>query len=184
EGGGGGSWGWAVGGGGAVGQGNRWRHLMIALEAMLSVFLLSGAGLLGQNLWKLVSTPAGFDANQVSVMRLRLPFRREQAVHPIASLAYREYLEKIAAIPGVDSAATVTGLPVRGALLRNFRIEGDPEDPAAMTRQVALYQMISPDYFRTLRIPLLAGRTFRNDDVVNRPGVVIVNREFVRRFGN
>jgi putative ABC transport system permease protein len=168
----------------AIGQGNRWRHVMIALEAMLSVFLLSGAGLLGLNLWKLISTPAGFDANHVSVMRLRLPFRREQAVHPIASLAYREYLEKIAAIPGVDSAATVTGLPVRGAAQRSFRIEGDPEDAGAMTRQVALYQMISPDYFRTLRIPVLAGRTFRDDDVVDRPNVVIVNREFVRRFGN
>jgi putative ABC transport system permease protein len=167
-----------------IGQGNRWRHAMIAMEAMLSVFLLTGAGLLGQNLWKLVSTPAGFDANQVSVMSLALPFHREQTVHPIASLAYREYLEKIAAIPGVDAAAVVTGLPVRGAAQRYFRIEGDPDDPGAMTRQVALSQIVSPDYFRTLRIPMLAGRTFRDDDMVGRPGVVIVNREFVRRFGN
>ncbi|SPE41670.1 conserved membrane hypothetical protein [Candidatus Sulfopaludibacter sp. SbA3] len=168
----------------AIGHGNRWRHAMIGFEAALSVFLLSGAGLLGQNLWKLVSTPAGFDAGHVSVMRLRLPFRREQAVHPIPSLAYREYLEKIAAIPGVDATATVTGLPVRGAAQRGFRIEGDPEDPAATAPQMALFQMISPDYFRTLRIPLLAGRTFRDDDIVGRPGVIIVNREFVRRFGN
>ncbi len=168
----------------AIGQGNRWRHAMVALEAALSVFLLSGAGLLVQNLWKLVSTPAGFDPNHVTVMRLRLPFRREQTVHPIPSLAYREYLEKIAEIPGVDSAAAVTGLPVRGAGQRDFRIEGDPEDPAAMTRQIALYQTISPDYFRTLGIPVLAGRTFRDDDVMDRPGVAIVNREFARRFGN
>jgi putative ABC transport system permease protein len=168
----------------AIGQGNRWRHAMVALEAALSVFLLSGAGLLAQNLWKLVSTPAGFDPNHVAVMRVRLPFRREQATHPIASVAYRDYLEKIAAIPGVDSAASVTGLPLRGAAQRDFRIEGDPEDPAALTRQIALFQIVSPDYFRTLRIPLLAGRTFRDDDIVNRPRVAIVNREFVRRFGN
>ncbi len=167
----------------AAGQGNRWRHVMIAVEAALSVFLLSGAGLLGQNLWKLVSAPAGFDLNQVSVMQLRLPFRREQAVHPIPSLAYREYLEKIAAIPGVDSAATVTGLPFRGAAQRDFQIEGEPEDPARMARQIAFYQMISPEYFRTLRIPVLAGRSFRDDDQVGRPAVVIVNQEFVRRFG-
>jgi len=157
---------------------------MVALEAALSVFLLSGAGLLVQNLWTLVSTPAGFDPNHVTVMRVRLPFRREQSTRPIASVAYREYLEKIAAISGVDSAAAVTGLPVRGAGQRDFRIEGDPEDPAAMTRQIALYQTISPDYFRTLGIPLLAGRTFRDDDIVDRPGVAIVNREFARRFGN
>jgi putative ABC transport system permease protein len=168
----------------AAGQGNRWRHAMIAVEAALSVFLLSGAGLLGQNLWKLVSTPAGFDADHVAVMRLRLPFRREQATHPIASVAYQEYLQKVAAIPGVDSAATVTGLPVRGAAQRGFLLEGDPDEPAALTRQIALYQIVSPDYFRVLRIPLLAGRTFRDDDIVGHPAVAIVNQEFARRFGN
>jgi hypothetical protein len=64
-----------------------------------------------------------------------------------------------------------------------FRLIGAADDPANATRQRALLQSVSPDYFRTLRIPILAGRTFRDDDRVGRPAVVIVNREFVRRFG-
>jgi putative ABC transport system permease protein len=167
----------------AAGESNRWRHVMVAVEAALSVFLLSGAGLVGQNLWKLVSAPPGFDLSHVYQMQLRLPFRREQAVHPIASLAYHEYLEKIAAIPGVDSAAATVGLPLAGGLQSYFQIAGDPDDPSGMTRQVASYQIVSPDYFRTLRIPLIAGRAFRDDDIVDRPKVAIVNQEFVRRFG-
>ncbi|HLJ48575.1 MAG TPA: ABC transporter permease [Bryobacteraceae bacterium] len=168
----------------AMGQGNRWRHVMIAIEAALSVFLLSGAGLLVQNLWKLVSMPAGFDLSHLSVMQLRLPFRREEATRPIASLAYREYLDKITAIPGVDAAAAVTGLPLRGAPRTGFRFEGQPDDPGLVRRQVASFQIVSPDYFRTLGISLMAGRTFRDDDMVGRPDVVIVNEEFVRRFGD
>src|SRR5208337_1326344 len=58
----------------ATGEGNRWRHAMIAIEAALSVFLLCGAGLVAQNIWRLVSTPLGFDPKDVLVMGLRLPF--------------------------------------------------------------------------------------------------------------
>lgn len=166
----------------AVGQGNRWRHAMLAVEAALSVFLLSGAAVLAQNLWKLVFTPAGFDPKGVTVMQVALPFRRQQAVRPIPSLAYQEYLRRIAAAPGVESAASVTGLPLRGAARRSFLLEGDSTDLATIARQAALYQLISPDYFRTLRIPLVAGRIFRDDDIVGRPTVAIVNQEFVRRY--
>jgi predicted permease len=163
-----------------IGQGNRWRHAMIALEAALSVFLLCGAALVAQNLLHLVKTPAGFDAQQVLAMQLRIPYRREQALNPTPAMGYREYLERVSSVPGVDSAALVTGLPLRGAAQTGFRLEGVPD---ATTQQRALLQGISPDYFRTLRIPLLAGRSFHDDDRASRPAVAIVNREFVRRFG-
>jgi predicted permease len=167
----------------AIGQGNRWRHGMMAVEAALSVFLLCGAGLVGQNLWKLVSTPPGFDPNHVLAMQLRLSPEREQAARPIPSVAYQEYLEKVQAIRGVESAAIVQGPPLRPAVGGYHEIIGQANGPDAYRRQIAWSHLISPDYFRTLRIPLLAGRTFNNDDGVGRPQVVIVNREFVRRFG-
>src|SRR5439155_18276594 len=70
----------------------------------------------------------------------------------------------------------------RGAMQTGFRIIGDAEDQGALTRQTAFLQFVSADYFRTLRIPLISGRSFREDDAPARPGVAIVNQEFVRRF--
>jgi putative ABC transport system permease protein len=168
----------------AVGQGNRWRHAMISIEAALSVFLLCGAALVALNLRHLVTTPSGFDAQRVVVMQLRMPYRREQALRPTPMMGYREYLERVSAVPGVDSAALVTGLPLRGAGQTGFRLEGAPDDAANSARHRALSQAISPDYFRTLRIPIVSGRAFRDDDRTGRPAVVIVNQEFVRRFAN
>src|SRR4029079_8926428 len=110
------------------------------------------------NFLSLEKTPAGFDARQVYVMQLRMPYRREQALNPAPMLGYREYLERIASAPGVESAAMVTGLPLRGAGEVGFRLEG----AAAGTSQRALFQAVSPEYFRTLRIPMIAGRTFRD----------------------
>jgi putative ABC transport system permease protein len=166
----------------SVAEGNRWRHAIIAVEAALSVFLLCGAGLVGQNLWKLVSAPSGFDPENVTVMQMRLPYAREQALNPSPMLAYREYLERIYRVPGVTSAAIVTGLPMRGAAQTTVRLEG-VDDRAGAAQQRAFIQTISPGYFRTLRVPLLAGRDFNDDDRQGRPAAAIVNREFARRSG-
>lgn len=166
---------------GAAG-GARWRHVMIAVQAAFSVVLLCAAGLLCQNLWTVLSAPRGFDPGNVAVMQLRLPHVREQALNPSPMRAYSEYLEKLAATAGLDSAAVVTGLPVHGAMQTRFRIEGALDDPGALDQQIAMWQRVSPDYFRVLRIPLHSGRTFREDDTAERPPVVIVNQEFVRRF--
>jgi len=148
------------------GEGNRWRNVMIAIEAALSVFLLCGAGLVAQNLWTLISTPMGFDPNHVLVLRLIEP--------PQPNTSMASYLEKIAAIPGVDSAATVSG-PVE--------LVGVTEKDGTLKSVIGDNHLVSPDYFRTLRIPLLAGRTFRDEDRTEPWRVVIVNEEFAHRFG-
>jgi len=158
------------------GEGNRWRNAMIAIEAALSVFLLCGAGLVAQNLWTLVSTPMGFDPDHVLAMRLQLPPHQ-----PAAGLT--SYLEKIAAIPGVDSTATVTGPPLRQAIAGPSEIVGETDQNGKLKSVIADVHQVSPDYFRALRIPLLAGRAFRNGDAVGRQRVAIVNQEFARRFG-
>ncbi|MGH9667967.1 MAG: FtsX-like permease family protein, partial [Bryobacteraceae bacterium] len=97
-----------------------------------------------------------------------------------AGPAFQEYLDKIEAIPGVDSAATITGPPLHPA-------RGGPaqlKDAAGTVKTVMSdSHLVSADYFRTLRIPLLAGRVFRRDDIAGRPMVAIVNQEFARRFG-
>ena len=166
-----------------TGEGNRWRHAMIAIEAALSVFLLCGAGLVAQNLWTLLSTPMGFDPNDVLAMRLKLPSREQNFPDPKAGLVFQDYLEKIGAIQGVNSAATVTGPPLRPARGGPFELAGVADSAGAPRNVPAWVHQVSPDYFRTLRIPLLAGRTFRFSDAGKKVDVAIVNEEFARRFG-
>lgn len=167
-----------------TGEGNRWRHALIAVEAALSVFLLCGAGLVAQNLWSLISSPIGFDPNHVLAMRLKLPARQPEVLDSNATQVLQEYLEKIAAIPGVDLAATVTGPPLRPARGGPTELVGVTDRTGSLKSVISDNHLVSPDYFRTLRIPLLAGRTFRYDDNgVGRPKVAIVNEEFARRFG-
>ena len=126
---------------------------MIAIEAALSVFLLCGAGLVAQNLWTLISTPTGFDPNHVLAMRLTLSAR--QQADSRADPALHEYLEEIAAIPGVDSAATVTGPPLRSAGVGTADLVGVRDRTGALKKMIGVGEThrVSADYFRTLRIP-------------------------------
>lgn len=150
---------------------------MIAVEAALSVFLLCGAGLIAQNLLALVQTPTGFDPKQVLVMQLRLPPQRDQAYQ-----RFQEYLQKIAAIPGVDAAAIAHAIPLRPGNGGFISLVG--EGPEGLNNQRPTWgYFVSPDYFRALGIPLLAGRTFRDDDTLGKLQVAIVNQEFVRSHG-
>jgi putative ABC transport system permease protein len=137
-----------------------------------------------QNLWTLISTPMGFDPSHVLAMRLKLPISKSNdAIDPKAGLAFQEYLEKIEAIPGVESAATVTGPPLRPARIGNAELVGALEPNGKNKIVWSVNHLISPDYFRTLRIPLLAGRMLRKDDAGPRVKVAVVNEELARRFG-
>jgi putative ABC transport system permease protein len=167
----------------AAGEGNRWRHAMVAVEAALSVFLLCGAGLVAQNLWTLLATPMGFDPSHVLAMQLKLRAHHQDSIETKAGAVFQSYLDKIAAIPGVESAATVTGPPLRPARIGNVELVG-VFDPNGERKIVwANNHLVSPDYFRTLRIPLLAGRAFSRDDAGRWVTVAIVNQEFARDFG-
>jgi len=160
----------------AIGQGNRWRQILIAVEVSLSVFLLCGAGIIGQNLWAVVSASKGFEFKNVSVMQLRLPPSRRR------SRTYQEYLENIRAIPGVSAAAVATAIPLRPVRGGFYQMVGEPTDVRA-TRPPTWGYWVSEDYFRVLGIPLIQGRTFRNDDTRDRPRVAVVNEELVRSHG-
>ncbi len=166
-----------------TGEGNRWGHVMIAIEAALSTFLLCGAGLVAQNLWTLISTPMGFDPEHVLAMQLKLPGRHQNAGDRQAGLAFQDYLDRIAPIPGVDAAATVTGPPLRPARGGPMEIVGVTDETGKLKSVIGDNHLVSTDYFRTLRIPILAGRTFRRDDAGRHVTVAIVNQEFARRFG-
>ena len=83
----------------------------------------------------------------------------------------------------MDAAATVTGPPLRPARGGPTEIVGVTDESGKLKSVIADNHLVSPDYFRALRIPILAGRTFRRDDAGRQVTVAIVNQEFARRFG-
>jgi len=160
-----------------IGRGNRWRHVMISIEAALSIFVLCTAGLIVQNLWVLVSSPSGFDPRDVLIMRMQLPAPREQT-----NRVSQEYLRNVSGIPGVHAAAIATSVPLRPGNAGFNRFVGEPRD-AALNRPPTWTYFVSADYFTLLSIPLVAGRRFGEEDRLGRPTVAIVNQEFVRTHG-
>jgi len=164
-------------------ESNRWRHAMIAMEAALSVFLLCGAALIAGNLRSLIGSPMGFDPDNVLAFRLKLPARPQNSIDAKAGVVFQDYLDRIAAIPGVEAAATVTGPPLRPARGGNTELT-EIRNPDGSRKSIQGWvHLVSMDYFRALRIPLLAGRTFRRNDAGPRATVAIVNAEFARQFG-
>jgi len=116
-------------------------------------------------------------------MRLKLPSLPSGGRDPKVSRPFQEYLKRIGAIPGVDSAATVQGPPLRPAVSGPAELVGIRDENGALKSVIVDNHLVSPDYFRTLRIPLLAGRTFRDGEETEPWRVAIVNEEFARRFG-
>jgi putative ABC transport system permease protein len=151
----------------------RGQQVLIAVEVALSALLLVVAGLLIQSLLELRNAPAGYSAEGVTVMQMRLG--------PRALLLERKFVEAVAALPGVDSAA-IADWPLPVGTNTDFSIEAATSDAATLSRQLASYRIVTPEYFQTVRVPLRDGRAFSAVDTKNSAAVAIVNEEMVRRF--
>jgi putative ABC transport system permease protein len=130
-------------------RGTRPRYLLIALEVGLSVVLVAGAAVLVRGLLAISTAPLGFSPDDVTVMQLRLTQPRPE-MQRNASLQYQAYLDAIRQLPGVDSAAVLSGQPVP-LTDANFVIGAHAGDANALARQTARL-IVSPDYFRLLRL--------------------------------
>ena len=165
---------------GAGAAGHRPRHLLVAVEVAVAVVLLASAGWLIQGVQRLQNTDRGLSADEVTVMQIR--GAGAQSTRPIPSVTYQQYLDRLAALPGVEAAAVAFPLPLRNPPAVEFAIDRQPE-PADAARQLAGYQIVSPDYFRVFRIPLREGRAIGAEDVVDRPRVAVINQTLARRVG-
>jgi putative ABC transport system permease protein len=164
----------------AVAGGSRSRHILVAVEVAMAVVLLAAAGLLIQGVYRLQHADRGFSPDDVTVMQIRgaIP----QTTKPIPSIVFQHYVDHIAAMPGVEAAAVATPLPLRNPPAANFSIEGRSSDLASIERQPASYQIVSPNYFKALRIPLREGRVISGDDIPGRPRVAVINDTMARRY--
>ncbi|HZS07631.1 MAG TPA: ABC transporter permease [Blastocatellia bacterium] len=158
-------------------DGARLRSGLVILETALAVVLLVGAGLLINSFVRLLHTPPGFNPRGVVVARTALPAARYPDVER-GKAVYREALERIAALPGVESVGLASNLPLTGEWQIGFRVEGGDEK----TFYTAHNTWVSNDYFRAMGIALKRGRAFTDADRANTPPVGVVNETLARRF--
>ncbi|HTP35807.1 MAG TPA: ABC transporter permease [Candidatus Acidoferrales bacterium] len=157
------------------------RNGLVVVEVALAVVVLIGAGLLIRSFIRLRSTNPGFEPAGLLTMRVPLAGLRNAA--PERKVAFvQELTGRIGALAGVRSVGGVNGLPLTG--LGNgvpFIVEGQPA-PAPSQWPVGVLRSVTPAYFRTLGIPLVAGRTFSASDDAQAPLVIVINRTLASRF--
>ena len=172
-------------GGGVRGVGyaaskNRSRSILVIAEVSLSFVLLIGAGLLIRSFISAQAVNPGFDPANVITARLSLPkatYKDRAAV----SLFQDKLADRLKSLPGVDSVGTVSLLPMGpGMHVIPFYPKG--QGASKGDSFVAQYRLVSPDYFRALKIPLRQGRTFYAHDKADRAPVAIVNETLASRF--
>ncbi|MFL6207328.1 MAG: ABC transporter permease [Pyrinomonadaceae bacterium] len=164
------------------GRRNRVRSLLMIAEIALSFLLLAGAGLLIKSFIRLRDVSPGFNTEGVLAMRLSLPSAKYPKGQPRVDL-YRQAFERVRALPGVESVGAVLTMPLGGDTFnvgRAFIREGRPATPEESAN--ANYYVATPDYFRTLQIPLIAGRAFSEQDTDKSPMVVIVNETMAHKY--
>ncbi|HEY0321334.1 MAG TPA: ABC transporter permease [Pyrinomonadaceae bacterium] len=171
--------------GGRTGAGGarrgRIRNVLIVSEVALALVLLVGAGLLLKSFNRLLSVDPGFDPNNVLTMNVSLP-QRGYEEPPKRANFYREAVERISRLPGVETASAVSILPLSpttqsGTTTAENSVVG-PDDLSVE----ADWRWITPGYFKTMSATLLKGRYFTEEDKEGSPRVAIVDESFARRF--
>jgi putative ABC transport system permease protein len=160
---------------------NRFRGGLAVAEVGLALILLIGATLMVTSFVRLQQVHAGFDAQNLLTAEISMPdFRYSDPAR--VSAFYRQLLDRVEALPGVRSAALASGMPPDLMQLQDtFTIEGQPTPPG-QPDPLADFLFVSGDYFRTLRVPILEGRTFSDAGGQGAPLVVIINQTLARRF--
>ena len=159
----------------------RLRSGLVVAEIALSLVLLLGTGLMLRSSNRLQAVNPGFKAEgvlcvNVTLPRSRYPERRQRAAF------IEQTIEQLAALPQAQSVSSASFFSwTMFSSSPRFAIRGEPA-PEAGQEPSANYTAVSPEYFRTLGIPLIAGRAFTAGDDQQAPGVVIVSQTFARRF--
>jgi putative ABC transport system permease protein len=152
-------------------------RLLVFGQTALSVMLLAGTMLLMKSLLNLYSVPLGFDPQHLVVAQVSLAGERYRTTAATAHLV-DQIVEQLRALPGVDSASAVNGLPLENGL--NLPIY--PSEMPHALDHADEYRPVTPDYFTTLRIPLRSGRFFLTADTAGNAPVAIINEAMVRRW--
>ena len=156
------------------------RDALVVTQVALSFVLLIGAGLLVRSLWRLQNVETGFDPSRLVAASVSLP-QTKYKTRDAEVRFWDQVLERVRAIPGVESVAATTLFPLRGGGDTYFYIEGQPPATDA-DKMNATVSSVTEDYFTTMRIPVIAGRAFTAADRGDGAGVMIVSNALARRL--
>jgi predicted permease len=173
------------GGRSVAGGASHWlRNAIVVGEIALSLVLLIGAGLVMRSFWRLMNVDPGFDPHRVLAMDLRLP-ESKYSEGPTRINFYQQLIEKVNALPGVESAAAISHFPLSQTYHSGaMTFEGVTAN--AERGNLASFEVdrraITPDYFKVMKTSLLAGRFFTPQDESGGPPVVIIDETLARRL--
>jgi putative ABC transport system permease protein len=160
-------------------SGQKLRNLLVTGELALALVLLVGSGLLLRSLTRLLDVDPGFDSHSVLTMGITT-VGEKYAKPPAVVEFYRQVVDSIQKLPGVDSAAVADPLPISGGYdRRGFHIKDRPLPNVSEAPDADRY-VASPGYFATLRIPILRGRDFNDHDTLGSPPVALISETTAR----
>jgi putative ABC transport system permease protein len=156
------------------------RRVFVVAEISLALVLLAGSSLLIQSFFRLMNVDAGFQASHLLTFQISLPETKysDQA----RAAFFTQLLEKIRALPGAISASADVTPPFSGVgSATDFSIVGEPRLPVGEAHGTNV-RVVEPEYFRTMAIPLLSGRTFREREFAQQSNVVIINQALAEKY--
>ena len=161
-------------------SGNSMRRVLVVGEVALALTLLVGAGLLIKSVARLQHVAPGFDPDRLLTFDISLP----NAKYPsdtVRQQFFQSMIDRVSHVPGVVAVGGTTNLPFEGWSTGSFEVEGyqtGPNQPGPWGD----IRAVTPDYFRTMRVPLLQGRAFTPSDLQPSQAVAIIDQEFVHKF--
>jgi putative ABC transport system permease protein len=157
----------------------RMRSVFVVAQVALALVLLVGAGLLMKSLNRLQSVEAGFDPSNLLTMRISLPTRKYDTDPKLINF-FKQAIDQIRAIPGVESAGAINTLPFDGPYSgTRLQIEGQPPRPPGQELSTGVC-VTDANYFQTMQIPLKRGRLYTQQEVMEMRHVVVINEAFAR----
>ena len=161
--------------------GHRTRTVLVVAEVALSLMLLVGAGLMIRSLYYLQSLDTGMDAGNVLTGEVILPGTRYPTPEK-QSLFYAEVLDRVRALPGVETVGLTSGIPLDNASGHwPISIEGRPA-PLKSQQPMVVGMVISPGFLKAFRIGLVSGRDITGSDIKGRPPVILISESMARHF--
>jgi putative ABC transport system permease protein len=156
------------------------RSALVAVEVALSLVLLVGAGLMLRSLWNLQTIDPGFDEHKV--LTLAVLVNKQQFTDPMQEAAFFDaVLQRVRALPGVESAGAIDDLPLLGGSSQPVAVEGHPVVALSEQPEVSV-RVTTPGYIRTMHIPLQQGRDLSADDRSDSAPVVVISESMAKQF--
>jgi predicted permease len=166
-----------------AGAGRQWlRRVLVVLEVAFAATLVIGGGLLIRSFWLLQHVDPGFDPRGILSLQVSLPDATYDKPEQVTSF-YQRLLAQVSRLPGVESAAAMTGLPPNRQVDANdMEFEGIPRTPDGPIQNADYWQFVTRDYLKTMGIRVVEGHPFEPSDAKGSTGVVLVNQAMAKLF--